>query len=650
LKFFELRAAHGPLLVILEDLHLADTLTLELARRVATVSRERRFLLLATYRPEPTVQDLRRVFDLEIELHPLTPDQTCEVIRHELQGSEVDTSVARFIFERTQGNPEHLVEVIRFLVDHQLLFLRGGVVVAADPGVQLLDDIVPRTLAQVVMARLERLGAVERRLLRLASVIGNRFGRGLLQIVSEAELQPELVDIGVAKLLSQGVISAEPEGAPGYVFRDNLTRAVTYGTIPDPERLETHRRIADALEKLPHHDPARNPTTLAMHRERANQWVESLRWYFDAIRVASAGGLDRETRGLVERWQRVTERVAPDELPGRRLFAEVRVASLLASGRLGLTADVLKLGRQIVQEHAADLAPHERARVDLAIGEALISLGKPEKARERLQAAFAAGRDAHVRADAARLLGRTFELAHRADEAHHWLDEAMALCQGDAFRMGRIEVARANLDADAGNLDRAASIYARVREAALKAGLLHLRLQATGNLAYVEMLAMHFEAAHARFDESLSLARALGLWHDEAQDLVNLGQCCIWEGALDAAMHHLDRGLAIANDLGEQAVAAEAMVHLGVVVALTSDPNAGQSLCEEGYHKAARAGVREVEAVAELHLLRIAVARQDAKAAEVALHRCAVSMPHLRWPVFKAAYEELKNAATPLIG
>ncbi|MBI5510848.1 MAG: AAA family ATPase [Deltaproteobacteria bacterium] len=647
-SFLGARAERGPVMVILEDLHLGDTLTLELAMRMSTVPRDARFLLVATYRPEPTVNEVRRVFDEEITLASLSLEQTIEVMRHELGATDIDPGVAAFVKDRTGGNPEHLIEVVRFLAGRNLLCERGGVIVPAEPGIQMLEDVVPRTLSQVVMARLEQLSVVERRLLRVASVIGQRFGRGLLELIAAADLEPGLLDDGVAKLVSHGVISPEGDGEATYVFHDDITRAVTYGTIPDGERQDVHRQIADAMERQGDKVEETSPGMLAMHRERAGDLEAAARWYQEAARIAAAAGMDRETRTLCDRFTRVVERLPVERRPASFTVAQIKVMQLVAAARLGFPGDVLRLGRELVQHHSADLDVGLRCTIDLWMGDALLHDGRPERARDRLARAFQAARDPLLRSDAARLIARTHELAHEGDKAEHWLAEARKNCGDDVFRTGRIDIARANLLADDGKLDAARAIYVRVQEAAKGAGMLQLCGQATADIAYCDMQGLRFEDARRGFAEVLGIDRALGLWRDEAADLVNLGQCHLWEGRLDEAQKHLDRGLSIALELGEQAVVAEAQVHLGLVVALTIDPEAGAAMCEDGFRKAVRAGLREVEIAGELHLLRVAIARHDVAGAEVALQRCTVHLPHMRWPLFKDVYERLKAAAGAL--
>ena len=80
---------------------------------------------------------------------------------------------------------------------------------------------------------------------------------------------------------------------PCSIDRDELVRAVTYKTIPKHEREAVHRRIADALERLPSTQARRTATSLAYHRERAGQPAEAAKWYARAAEVTAALALDR---------------------------------------------------------------------------------------------------------------------------------------------------------------------------------------------------------------------------------------------------------------------------------------------------------------------------------------------------------------------
>ncbi|MEL6547173.1 MAG: AAA family ATPase, partial [Myxococcota bacterium] len=160
-RFLEQRFREEPLLYVVEDLHYADTLSLQLAMRLWALGRKWPFMMVGTYRAEPLLEDLRRTLDFEVELHNLTLAESTELVAHELGGDSVDPDLSVFMWERTGGNPGHLVELLRFFSDRELLQVRAGVVTAAT-GIQNLKDIVPDSMAQVALAGLNHLGEVQR--------------------------------------------------------------------------------------------------------------------------------------------------------------------------------------------------------------------------------------------------------------------------------------------------------------------------------------------------------------------------------------------------------------------------------------------------------------------------------------------------------
>ncbi|MBW2525329.1 MAG: AAA family ATPase [Deltaproteobacteria bacterium] len=648
-RYVEQRVAQGPLLAIIEDLHQADSMTIELAMRLTSVERRAPFLFIGTYRPDPAVAELRRALDTEIGLENLTFEQATDVIRHEMRADDVDRDVAAFVWQRSEGNPEYLIECIRFLSQRNLLGVQAGVVTSSAATIRLLDEIVPKTPGQMVIARLERLGAVENRLLRMASVIGPRFGRPLLEAVTREEMGSSVVDRGLSVLLAQGFIGTEEEERDDYWFRDEVTRSVAYATIPEADRQTVHRRIANAIERLDASDPAFSPTTLALHRERADQTGEALRWYEVAVRDAMRAGLHREVGPLVDRWQQMRARLDPEQRPADSVGAEMAVFRLVALARSGAAAEVMRQGRRVIQSHWNALEPAQRQVVDFWLGDALISLGRSDIARERLERVFAAAEDPRLRSDAARLIARTYEWAHQPGEADRWLDRAGELVGDDPYRRALLDMARANIISQRGELHRATGIYQASLARGRKHGYLDIRAIATNNIAYCAMLERKFAHARLGFDAATRMFHAAGRWSAKANCLANLGQTFLWEGRPDDARPPLEKALGIAIDIGDESVAAEARVHLGAAIALSLDPREGVDVCTEGTEQAARSGDREVEMAGALHLLRLAILQGDPATARVARDRCRALEFPLAMPLFAQTMHELERQAAELL-
>ncbi len=654
-EFLIKRVKHEPVLYVIEDLHFADTLTVELTQRLTAVGGRGRFLMIGTYRRDPVLKDLRRGLDTEIELKDLTLADSTALVAHELRAKEVDPDLAVFLWERARGRPGHLVEILRFLGERQLVERRGAVAVAPEPGVRLLDDIVPRTLAQVALARLDDLGALERRLLRMASVVGRRFGKPLLEEVSdtvlEAELDSDWLEEAVTRLASERVIVASAHEQSGYMFRDGVTRAVAYGTIPGDERRELHRRIADALEKLSNDDPRRAPATLALHRERAEQWEEAVDWYQRAARTAMRAGLDREAIDLIDRWEATARHLPPETSPTRRRLARMALLRFVATARGGQPGPTVRLGRKLAAEHWDDLDAAARGEVDFWLGRALVAFGRPKKARERLERVYNSQASSAHRSDAARLIAETHTHSFEPEIANQWLDKAAALTPNDDYRLARIQLVRANIMIATGNIDRARAIYAQIKGDTRRSEQLRLAAMAATNVAYCDMLNGHFDMAVRGFNEALVMDRALRDWSAEAVDLVNLGQTHLWAGRAEEARPLLARAMGLARDLGEELTVAEAHVHLGAAIALTEDPLEGTRLCREGCERVQKAGLRESELAGELHLMRIAITRKEARAARVAMEHCREHEAQLRsLPLFRRTFAELEKQVAEAFG
>lgn len=648
-RFLEQRFREEPRLYVVEDLHQADTLTLQLAMRLWALGRQWPFLMIGTYRPDPLLDDLRKTVDLEIGLTNLSLHDSSQLIARELGAESVDPDLAVFIWERTRGNPGYLLELLRFFRDRGLLQVRAAVVVA-EVGVKALDNVVPSSLAQVALSGINHLGEVERRVLRTAAAIGRRFGGQLLRTITAGDIEADLVEEAVLRLEGGRVFAADQNHGAGYMFRDDVTRAVAYSTIPDSDRRSVHRRIADALERLPAEDHSRSAAALAHHRERGGQPREAAMWYERAARLATRAALDREARFFAERWEEVCKDLEAEDKPAIQLRSRMAVLRFLAIARQGVPNDTVDAGRQIDEKIWGALDDNSRAAVDYWIGVALVGLGRPEKARERLIRAYESGARDHLRSDAACLIARTHSQSHEIDEAREWLSSATALAGDDEYRRVRISLGAAFLLMSEGDLEEARALFEAARRAARSRDHLLIAASATSQLAHVDLLDARFAEARSGYEESIVLHRAVGRWAKVAKDLVGLGQTFVWVGRFDEAIEPLERALSIARDLGDELSAAAAFVHLGVSLAMTRDPLDGLRMVEDGYRRAVRGGVREAEIAADLHLLQIALAQRDERAVDSAMKRCLLHRSRARSRLFARVFADLQAKAVPFVG
>jgi DNA-binding CsgD family transcriptional regulator len=236
-------AQHEPTVVFLDDLHWADSATLQALPALAPPMEDSRLLLVGAYRSEDVPRGhalrglrstLRRQGRLhEILLSPLDLNGTAELAARRL-GQTLSPALAARLHSHTEGVP--------FFVEEIAGALRSGNRVRPSPAGLDLDseDLpLPESVREAVMLRVEGLSPPARRALEIAAVVGPPVD---LALVAELGGGDEGLDeVLEARLL----VEAEP-GQAG--FRHTLVREAVYGGIPWSQRRRLHRQVAERLE------------------------------------------------------------------------------------------------------------------------------------------------------------------------------------------------------------------------------------------------------------------------------------------------------------------------------------------------------------------------------------------------------------------
>jgi class 3 adenylate cyclase/tetratricopeptide (TPR) repeat protein len=251
-------AQGGRRLIIFEDLHWCDHASVELARATTRLVDDAPLVFLITFRPDRGAVSWRFKHWVEtelphrstlIELHPLTREQSHELIDELLPVERFPDDARRQILERTEGNPLFVQEVARAMIDR-------GVVERTAEGWRLAGDVaevaIPDTVQSLITAGLDRLPESTRRTVQAAAVIGRTFDEDVLLAVADAD-----GDIGAdLRELERLDLIRATAGTPRheYTFRHALTHEAAYSSLLLKRRRSVHRRVAEALEGG---DPAR---------------------------------------------------------------------------------------------------------------------------------------------------------------------------------------------------------------------------------------------------------------------------------------------------------------------------------------------------------------------------------------------------------
>jgi len=248
-------ATETPLAILVDDLHWADSASLDLFQHLARELHGHRVLLLGTYRevdaarghPLEAVRHtlLRERLTQEIALTRLPLAGTTALIRSYLTLEDVSTEFAAFVHDRTEGNAFFTEEVLKALVDAGALYRADG---RWQP--KALEHMhVPASIRTVVGARIGRLAAPAQDLLRMACVLGQEFELDVL-VAASGEPEPTVLDhldVAVAQRIveDRGVRRGERYG-----FVHALVQQALYDELPGHRARRLHARAGNTLEQL----------------------------------------------------------------------------------------------------------------------------------------------------------------------------------------------------------------------------------------------------------------------------------------------------------------------------------------------------------------------------------------------------------------
>ena len=290
-QLFSAFAGQRPVLLIIEDAQWSDATSLELGQQLLALAERLPFGLVAVFRRQVAAHPEQAAALLEaargrhadrltqLDLAPLTPDATAEMVRRLLGLQELPPELGRLILGKSEGNPFFVEELLRALIE------RGALVSLGPQGpwtpTELLDKAqVPDTLEGLLMARLDRLPAETRWLAQEAAVIGRVFLYDVLSRVAEngATWEADLGHLERARMVR--LRSREPELE--YVFKHALTQEVAYQSLLAPRRKEIHRRVGLAMEGLYRERIAALDSVIGEHFLRGEAWEEAHRHLLQA--------------------------------------------------------------------------------------------------------------------------------------------------------------------------------------------------------------------------------------------------------------------------------------------------------------------------------------------------------------------------------
>ena len=494
-------ARDQPLLVVVDDLHWADDMTLALLHHLVRHTRRLPVVIVGALRSEELAAGQALPAFVEGAVAELG------AMRLALGRWSVD-DVQRLVSALERTVPEGLAERLYAVSEGHPLYVGSMLQQWRElGGGSDLAFPMPPALRDSIRERLRRLPPPARALLDMAAVLGRHFD--FLTLERGAGMAGVALAEGV-ELLVQRRLLREVDGAAGFDFSHDRIREVVYADLGTARRIVLHRHAAEALQAAGAQDDA----LMAGHYELARQWDAAIRhWERAAERSLRLYAL-RESVGAAER---------------ALALAEAHPSACDAAMRV-------RLHEHLGDAHAQDGRCAEAVAVFEAALAGAQALGDAGWARDLLTKLGMAHRRADDYGRAVDRLGQALAVSRSLDDASHVADTL--------YHLGTV----AWSDGDNTLALRCHTEAVQLCETHGLGGW--VAMQAWHGMGEALFAAARPREAMTRFERSLSLARELGDRGYEAENVMMLGWCCT--GAMGVADYafatdQADLGLAVAQ-------------------------------------------------------------------------------------------------------
>ena len=594
LHLLERLAERAPVVVLLEDLHWADSASLDTLEALAEAPGSGGpLLVLATARPALIEQrptwGAAETLHSRVRLDPLPDDDIRSLVTDILQRADrIPAGLVELIVDTADGNPFYVEELVKWLVE-------GGVIdTAADRWRVAAEAVrtvsVPSSLRGLLQARLDSLDVDERAVIGGAAVVGRVFWDQAVARLATAATPPAR-DAALDHLATREVIFRRPHstfsGSREFSFRHALMRDVAYEGVLRSVRRRHHALAAQWLEEVVDRSqrPDEHAADVAHHHEKAGAKAAAARWYLRAGRhAAGTFALDDALRLLGR-----ARSLAPSDDP--ELICDVLLARESVLDRLGRRDEQAATLDELAGLSGLD--PGRLAQVKLAQGRLVFFRGDytsvPPIAETAAELARAAGR-VDLEGEALMQGGRSLAYLNEHKEARHLLRQALAKARelgehrpaGEALRLlGVVATNRGEGREGLRLLEAAREEHRLIDDREGEA-------MVTGQVGALLLTMGRLDEAKARSEEALAVFVETGHRYREGVMLTNLARIALEQDRLDDALEIGDHALRLTEEIADVEGIAASLYCLGDTHRLAGDLSTARDFLGRGLEQSAR--------------------------------------------------------------
>jgi class 3 adenylate cyclase/tetratricopeptide (TPR) repeat protein len=282
-----------PLIIAYENLHWIDRSSEEHLKDLLDNISGSRVFLIFTYRPEFVHTWGGRSYHNHVNLNRLSNHETLIMVSHLLGTEKFDEEIEQLVIDKSEGIPFFIEQLISSLRDQSIIEKKNNKYHLAR---DIRERIIPSTIQDVIMARVDLLPEEAKILLQKGSVAGREFSHRLIKKVAEL---PEKELLSLLSVLKDSELLYERGIYPqsNYIFKHALTQEVAYNSLLLNSRKEIHKHIGEALEQIYIERIDEIFEMLAYHALQGEDWLRAYKYCREAgLKVFSHSAYEEAQR------------------------------------------------------------------------------------------------------------------------------------------------------------------------------------------------------------------------------------------------------------------------------------------------------------------------------------------------------------------
>jgi len=269
---------YHPTIISIEDLHNADTASIEVISSLIHIVYDSKLMLLLMLRPDRNLSSAkllplaRRVLGdraIEVNFERFTRNDCDKFVKHLLKVDELPKSLIELIGQRSDGNPLFIQEIVRSLLDENIIKLENNTVLIIK---NLSKVSIPSSITGLIIARIDKLSASEHDLISKASVIGPSFSYKIIKkLMNDKDINKHIDALIKAEMIFESQSFPEVE----YSFHSTFIQEAVYQTLLLKRRRSIHLEVAMTIKELFKDHLQDQIESLAHHYFEANDMINA---------------------------------------------------------------------------------------------------------------------------------------------------------------------------------------------------------------------------------------------------------------------------------------------------------------------------------------------------------------------------------------